>query len=694
MHGPTISIAKAVFYYMLGITLVTIVVLGYLWIKQEFDQFELESRLLRRQYENSQKALIKSEVEKAVDYANYKKDQTEKRLLETIKNRVYEAHAIAANLFETYKETKSIEAIQELVKESLRPIRFNQGRGYYFAVGMDGVEKLFADHPELEGKDFLEMTDTTGRPVTKDMISIIKKHGEGYYRYHWTKPNVEGEDFLKFAFIKYFKPFDWFIGTGEYLEDVKSDVQMEVISRLVNIRFGENGYIFGSTYQADQLFTNGTVTIGDKNLWDLTDASGVKLFQEQRRVVENPDGGFYTYSWRKLKDKIPSQKISYSKGIPDWEWMIGAGFYLNDVESVIQKKEAALRVTIKNQALKTSLVLLFLTSLTYLFAKYFSNKAKKSFDTFALFLVHASTNLEKLNPKDQNFAEFAHLADIANSMIEKRKQAEDARQAAYDGLEKRVAERTKELQVAKEEAEKANAVKSEFLANVSHELRNPMHHILNYSRFGLKKLDSSSKEKIYHYFSQINKSGDRLLIFLNDLLDLSKLEAGGMHYEFSPVDIIKLIEETISELEKTLRLKQQSIILPQPFVPTLVECDYHRLEQVVKNLLANAIQYTPEKGLIHIGIQSQHLNFRDQPFESIQVMIRDKGIGIPADELETIFDKFTQSSKTKTGAGGTGLGLAICKEIIDAHNGKIWAENNREGGADFYFILPYKQPNP
>ena len=119
---------------------------------------------------------------------------------------------------------------------------------------------------------------------------------------------------------------------------------------------------------------------------------------------------------------------------------------------------------------------------------------------------------------------------------------------------------------------------------------------------------------------------------------------------------------------------------------TKIICDEYKISQVIRNLLSNGIKFTPENGKIVISIEKP----QDQ-VTTLQVNITDQGVGIPKDELGSVFDKFVQSSITKTGAGGTGLGLAICKEIITAHNGKIWAENNPKGGSTFSFMLPHEQ---
>lgn len=237
-----------------------------------------------------------------------------------------------------------------------------------------------------------------------------------------------------------------------------------------------------------------------------------------------------------------------------------------------------------------------------------------------------------------------------------------------------------ELLIAKTDAESANEAKSEFLANMSHELRTPLHAILSFASFGIKKHDSAKPEKLLDYFARIKQSGKVLLALLNNLLDLAKLETGGTTFTFETTDLQTLITFVTNELDAMLSERGLSLTYDPFDFNEVVTLDADKIKQVLRNLLNNAIKFSPQGGIIDID-----MCYVDS---FVRVSIRDQGPGIPQDELEAVFDKFVQSSKTKTGAGGTGLGLAICREIIAGHGGRIWAENGPEGGAVFSFEIP------
>ena len=275
--------------------------------------------------------------------------------------------------------------------------------------------------------------------------------------------------------------------------------------------------------------------------------------------------------------------------------------------------------------------------------------------------------------------EVATLAAAFNAMVVRL-------HAAHEELEQRVEERTGDLNDARRGAELANQAKSEFLANMSHELRTPMHAILSFAALGIDKVEKAPPEKIRHYLERIHESGSRLLYLLNELLDLSKLEAGMMEFTFQRDDLHEVALIARAELAGVLKEKGVSLQIMEPGSPAVARFDRVRILQVMRNLLDNAIKFSPEGGEVTLSFASALLDGGRRP--ALAVTVSDHGVGIPAGEIEAVFDKFVQSSKTKSGAGGTGLGLAICKEIVEGHGGSIGVGHNPGGGARFRFVLP------
>ncbi len=254
-----------------------------------------------------------------------------------------------------------------------------------------------------------------------------------------------------------------------------------------------------------------------------------------------------------------------------------------------------------------------------------------------------------------------------------------------NGLLDKVDEQTKHLVAQKETAEKAVKVKSEFLSNMSHELRTPMHAILSYAKLGYTSGDDAPRAELEDYFKLIHASGMRLLGLLNDLLDLAKLESGRMILRKAPCDFLEVIEHTRNELKPLLNDKKITLTTDVFADNTKSVFDRQRIIQVLVNLISNSIKYSSRGGDIRVTLSEGRLTGGSQV---LCCSVGDEGPGIPEGELETVFDKFIQSSKTKSGAGGTGLGLSICREILKAHDGRIWAENRKPKGALFSFVIP------
>ncbi|MFK5985273.1 MAG: HAMP domain-containing sensor histidine kinase [Pseudomonadota bacterium] len=251
------------------------------------------------------------------------------------------------------------------------------------------------------------------------------------------------------------------------------------------------------------------------------------------------------------------------------------------------------------------------------------------------------------------------------------------------------------LKIANQIAVKANLAKSNFLANMSHELRTPMHGILSYANLGINKLEKLTPEKNLRYYNNIRKSGDRLMLLLNDLLDLAKLEAGKMDLHFEQASLKDIVQNCL--LEQHARAKELNLTIPClnncSCIADTAQLDKLRITQVITNLLSNAIKFSPPNDCIDLIIEPAFIDKANgDKVAALLFTIRDYGSGIIEGEQKLVFDKFVQSSNSKAGTTkGTGLGLPICKEIIYLHHGSIWAENHPEGGAIFSFLIPTEQ---
>jgi two-component system sensor histidine kinase ChiS len=289
-----------------------------------------------------------------------------------------------------------------------------------------------------------------------------------------------------------------------------------------------------------------------------------------------------------------------------------------------------------------------------------------------------------------HYAEINELASQLDDIQQVKKQLIMARETvkeANESLEQKVMERTLEL-------EKALKARTGFLNNMSHEIKTPVHGVINFAEILVEDWDNLNDAKRLDYAKKIQRNSERLYSLVSNLLDLSKLSVNKMQFMMIKRDLKALAQDVIEECEP-LYLGKKDLFLKleinPPDLKTLVYLDKERITQVLRNLLSNAIKFTSH-GDIMTTISLLTIKYEDgRVIPGLAISVRDEGVGIPASELKEIFDVFSQSSRTKTLAGGTGLGLSICHEIITAHQGMIWAENNTEGkGSNFVFVIPYR----
>jgi two-component system sensor histidine kinase KdpD len=229
----------------------------------------------------------------------------------------------------------------------------------------------------------------------------------------------------------------------------------------------------------------------------------------------------------------------------------------------------------------------------------------------------------------------------------------------------------------------ADRLKTELLANVSHDLRTPLTSIKGYSTTILRHYQKLTDEEKRDFLKEIDRASDRLTELIENLLQLSKLEAGGFRMNKEPLAIDNLITNTIEDMQQ--KAQGHRFAMKSPKSLPLVEADPRRIRQVLDNLLGNAVKYSPEGTDISVLCEVDD--------RSLTVHVKDQGVGIAANELDRIFERFYQAASGTSShkGGGVGLGLAICKGIIEAHDGRIWAQSELGKGSVFTFMLPLLQ---
>ena len=287
-----------------------------------------------------------------------------------------------------------------------------------------------------------------------------------------------------------------------------------------------------------------------------------------------------------------------------------------------------------------------------------------------------------INDKDKDLLSF--VSELLALSIERSKL--ELKQLNYqENLEKEVESRTKELFFAKEKAEEATHAKSEFLANMSHELRTPLNAIIGYSEILIEDAKENDDHTVVSDLNKILKSGKHLLSLINEVLDLSKIEANRLDInlgEFLLQDIISMIKDSITPYTK---INNNSLEINIPDYPIPIYSDELKFKQILFNILTNACKYS-ENSKVFFDVKEKVVN----NIEYLHITVKDQGIGIDKNELNDIFDPFTRVNKEKNiNVEGTGLGLAICKAYVDLLGGKISVKSKVDVGTTFTCVIPF-----
>ena len=561
---------------------------------------------------------------------------------------------------------------------------------------------------------------------------------------------------------------------------------------LKKVRFKQSGYIFVLNSKGDMLIHP---TRAGQNVANIIDPNGINILQAL--IKASKEDGFIKYTRKKYSSGALTSKLSYVRYLENWDLLIATGIYLDEIEVVSSQNKQKLIVGLKRHVLWMILISFFIASIAFLIAYLISKRINIEFNLFAKGLKQSTTQHQLLNLKKFKICEFQALADTANKVINKRKDAEDLLQQHHDAERQSVENMLREkesqylsifnaardafiisdfdgnivegnpqacqmygysydeliklstknivhpdyyynfkrfifetqnkgefetesldirkdatifkvdvrgstfeykgkihllrvirditerkqmeenLAQAKEIAETSNRAKSVFLANMSHELRTPLNGILGFTQ--ILHRDKTLNERQVKAINTIHKSGEHLLLLLNDILDLSKVEAGKMELQPKAFDFEVFLRGIADIIQ--IRAQEKDIIFNCEIsdnLPHAVIADDTRLRQILINLLGNAIKFT-EKGKVVFKIHRY--------MDKIRFQVEDTGCGIAYNELEVIFKPFQQVGNQKQMPQGTGLGLSISNKLVKIMESTLKVNSILSKGSVFWFDL-------
>lgn len=359
-------------------------------------------------------------MSRVINMINREKMQSEKEMRKKIKLRVYEAYAIAQNIYQENKGIKKQFEIQKMIVDALRAVRFEQGKGYYFIIDTLGENILDPLSPSIEGTNILNNRDSKNKYIVRDLLELLKANDEVFITGYLPKLNIDrNKYFKKISFVKHLDFSNLLIGTGLYINDIKKQLKEEILDRIGSVYFGENmdRYIFVVSHDGTLLMSNAQRNLIGQNIIRNAGSDNLTMVHIQKKIAKHPEGDFISYSWNKPYVKQIASKISFIQEVKGWKWIIGSGFYLDDVENEIMIMQTELYNSIQLKIIYSTLCVVGIIALFLFLLKFLTNKLKNDFNLFISFFNNAANSKKEIDRNQVQFVELDRVAKDANLML-------------------------------------------------------------------------------------------------------------------------------------------------------------------------------------------------------------------------------------------------------------------------------------
>jgi len=630
---------------VLSICIVTVVNIGIL---QKNTSKDIE--IATENYISEQKRHARDQVRFIVNSIEFRKQRVKATLENLIKAKVDEAVAISTKIYEENKGKLSDKRIQGIIKNYLSSAQFSNENGYFFAVDMDTSKIIAHKVPKFIGYDMGKHRDAKGLNILQLQRDIFKKGGSGFHDMYFTKPTTN-EEYPKRVYVKLFKPYNWLIGTGEYYDTIEALSQQTLIKRFSKISIDGNIYHFIAEIYKDKdgvkwakalLNPNKPEMVGKTISLDKVDSQGNKFFKMFLETTSSGKGGFVEYWIKKPGTDKEVKKMSYVYYQKDWNWLIGSGFYFDDLEKHINAKKDELKKSTQNNIRYSILLAIILSISSYIAAVIIADKINSTIKQFT---------------------------DEINSMNE----------SLVEKIDIEVKKSSKQEQIIYEQKKLADM--GQMINAIAHQWRQPLNALGLYGQEIVNQIDKKKLEEefvrdfskthfdlVQHLSTTIDDFSNffkpdkdkeiyNLLTQIKNLIDLVDIQFSNNNIDITISCLCFDEVHNIRDLGEDLKCEHQKVKLHG--YPG-------ELRQVLINILYNAkdaITEAREAGEIDKGLINLHLCFKD---DNINIEISNNGGVIPEEIKPNIFLPYFT---TKDESQGTGLGLYMSKISIETHMG-------------------------
>jgi signal transduction histidine kinase len=592
---------------------ISIIITFFLYLEKQHE-LEKERISIENQYIKENKELVQKDVENLYDFIIKTQKTIEEKLKKSIKERVIEANNIANRIYNENKDTKTKNEIIKIIKDALVDIRFNDGRGYIFIYTFDYECILLPINRKNEGASVRDFQDSNGMYLGREIVNSLKDKDEAFLTWYYPKPDELDSSYKKIGFNAHFKPYDWFIGTGEYFVDFEDSVKKEVLEYISKFRTNKDNYFFILDYDKKEgLFKRINDTETDSFI-ALSSLEDKELFNKIVEAAKNNEE-FISYKYKYDSNNDPLIKTSYIKNIPNWKWVIAKGFYHSYVNEKIDNKTNELNSKFHVQVINIISMAIILTILLLLFSLYISKLLEKKFSNYK---KEIDNYIDKNNKQQHILSQQAKMAAMG-----------------------------------------------EMLGNIAHQWRQPLSVITTVAT-GMKlqkEFDSLDDETFDKSIDNITNSALYLSDTIEDFRNFFRTDKEETLFSVKDIfeKVFKLTDAQFKNLEIIFIKEINDFKLfgfENEFVQALIN---------ILNNAKDALENMEKPRLIFISTKKDN--------DKLIIKITDNAGGINEDIIDKVCEPYFT---TKHQAKGTGIGLYMTEEIIVKHMNGSFNINNCE----------------
>ncbi|XPV67996.1 MAG: cache domain-containing protein [Halarcobacter sp.] len=407
------KLSKSIFNSIFLVSIFSILLVSAFFILFQFNNFNKDKKNLKEDYIERKKILLKKEVLLVYNYIQYQEKRKNLELRKKLKQQVEQAYTTILNIYEENKDKLSEDEIKYLIVQVLKNITFKNKRQYFFINTNSGQAILYNKNLYLDtNKNLWDLQDLKGQYFIRKQSKIALSEGSGFIKIYFAKANNKQDP--KLSYIKNFKPFNWHIGMGEYLDDFTYELKQDILEYIASIRFDKNGYIFINSIDKKALVFDG------RKLAIAKTYPNDKLFKKQLNAIKNKNGDFFFYKFKKLNGQKKFPKLAYVKLYENWGWIIGSGIYIDEIDTQLAKKDNQLTMVIKEELLIIFIFLIFTIILIYILSKSLSLKLINNLELLSVSFDKASKNFTIIDSSKFSIKEFKYFSNSLNKVLVQR----------------------------------------------------------------------------------------------------------------------------------------------------------------------------------------------------------------------------------------------------------------------------------